>query len=324
MIPGRGNMSHGSRNNLSGIEKERGTLLKPKLEVRARILQAIRAFFEMSGYLHVETPCLIPAPAPEAHIDAIQAGDHYLQTSPELCMKRLLSTGFSRIFQISKCFRDKERGTLHLPEFTMLEWYRTDIDYMALMEECQDLFLFICESLNLHKTVYYGGRNIDFSLPWEKLSVKDAFENLASITVEEALISDIFDEVMVEEIEPNLGLGKPTFLFDYPASMAALARLRKDNRTVAERFEMYVGGLELANGFSELNDAEEQRTRFKEERKRRVVSNKPAYPMPEKFLDSLESMPDAAGIALGIDRLAMVLTNASSIDQVVAFVPEDL
>jgi lysyl-tRNA synthetase class 2 len=317
-------MSHGSRNSLSEIEKERGCSLRPRLEIRAQILQAIRAFFEMNGYLHVETPCLIPAPAPEAHIDAIQAGDHYLQTSPELCMKRLLSAGFSRIFQISKCFREKERGTLHLPEFTMLEWYRTDIDYRALMEECQELLLFICESLHLHKKVYYGGRNIDFSLPWKKLSVKDAFQNLASITVEEALIKDIFDEVMVEEIEPNLGLSKPMFLFDYPASMAALARLRKDNRTVAERFEMYMGGLELANGFSELNDAGEQRTRFEEERKRRVVSNKPAYPMPEKFLDSLESMPDAAGIALGIDRLVMVLTNASSIDQVVAFVPEDL
>ena len=315
---------NGYRDSFSGIENGRVTLLKPKLEVRARMIEAVRTFFGANGYLHVETPCLIPAPAPEAHIDAIRAGDLYLHTSPELCMKRLLSEGFSRIFQISKCFREKERGALHLPEFTMLEWYRTGIDYVDLMEECQDLLLFISESLNLNKSVYYGGRHIDFSSPWERLSVKDAFKNLASISLEEALDKDLFDEVMVKEIEPKLGLDKPTFLFDYPASMAALARLRKENSTVAERFEIYIGGLELANGFSELNDAEEQRARFKEERGRRMESDKPAYPMPERFLNSLEMMPDAAGIALGIDRLAMVLTNASCIDQVVAFVPEQL
>ncbi|MCJ7810348.1 MAG: EF-P lysine aminoacylase EpmA [Desulfobulbaceae bacterium] len=315
-------MSRGSRNSLPNIEKERA--LEPTLKLRARMIQAIRAFFEANGYLHVETPCLIPAPAPEAHIDAIRAGDLYLQPSPELCMKRLLATGFSRIFQISKCFRNKERGTLHLPEFTMLEWYRTDIDYTVLMEECQDLFLFVCESLHLQEPVCYGGRDIDFHPPWERLSVEDAFKSLASIPLKEALEKDLFEEVMVEEIEPHLGWGKPTFLFDYPASMAALARLRKDNRAVAERFEIYVGGLELANGFSELNDAEEQRTRFEEERRKRAASQRPVYPVPEKFLDALPSMPDAAGIALGIDRLAMILTDATSIDQVVAFVPETL
>ncbi|HIJ21088.1 MAG TPA: EF-P lysine aminoacylase GenX, partial [Deltaproteobacteria bacterium] len=176
----------------------------------------------------------------------------------------------------------------------------------------------------LQEPVCYGGRDIDFRPPWERLSVADAFKSLASIPLKEALEKDLFEEVMVVEIEPHLGWGKPTFLFDYPASMAALARLRKDNRVVAERFEIYVGGLELANGFSELNDAEEQRTRFEEERRKRAASQRPVYPVPEKFLDALPSMPDAAGIALGIDRLAMILTDATSIDQVVAFVPETL
>lgn len=299
-------------------------MVKAALELRARMIQAVRSFFETNGYLHVETPCLIPAPAPEAHIDAIQAGNFYLQTSPELCMKRLLSEGFSRIFQISKCFREGERGDRHLPEFTMLEWYRSGIDYRGLMDECEDLFLFIHESLHLQKPICHGGRNIDFSAPWQRLSVEDAFRNLASIPLREALAKDLFDQIMVEEIEPRLGWGKPTFLFDYPASMAALARLRKDNKAVAERFEIYIGGLELANGFSELNDVHEQRTRFEEEYRRRADSHRPVYPLPERFLDALPSMPDAAGIALGIDRLAMIITNASSIDQVVAFVPEAL
>ena len=288
------------------------------------MIHAVRAFFETNGYLHVETPCLIPSPAPEAHVDAIQAGNYYLQTSPELCMKRLLSEGFSRIFQISKCFRERERGDRHLPEFTMLEWYRTEIDYTDLMKECEDLFVFIRESLHLQKPFRYGGREIDFNAPWERLSVEDAFRDLASIPLGEALKKGLFDEIMVEEIEPRLGWGKPTFLFDYPASMAALARLREDNKAVAERFEIYIGGLELANGFSELNDAREQRTRFEEECRRRADSHRPVYPLPEKFLDALPSMPDAAGIALGMDRLAMILTNSSNIDQVVAFVPEAL
>ena len=317
-------MSRGSRNSSPDIEEERVNFLRPALELRARMTQAIRTFFETNGYLHVETPCLIPAPAPEAHIDAIRAGNCYLQTSPELCMKRLLSGGFSRIFQICRCFREKERGALHLPEFTMLEWYRTGIDYTGLMEECEDLFLFIREGLHLQEPVCYRGREIDLSPPWERLSVEDAFRDLASMTVEEALAKDLFEEVMVEKIEPRLGWGKPTFLFDYPASMAALARLRKDNNAVAERFEIYIGGLELANGFSELNDAREQRSRFEEEHRKRTDSHRPVYPIPQRFLDALPSMPDAAGIALGMDRLAMILTDAPSIDQVVAFVPETL
>ncbi len=299
-------------------------MIKRALEFRDRMTQAVRSFFGTNGYLHVETPCLIPAPAPETHIEAIRAGDLYLQTSPELCMKRLLSAGFSRIFQISKCFRDKERGALHLPEFTMLEWYRTGIGYRALMDECEDLFLFVCESLNLPGPLRYGGRRIDVKKPWARLSVEDAFHTLASIPLQEALEKDVFDEVMVEEIEPHLGWDKPTFLFDYPASLAALAKLRKDNEAVSERFEIYIGGLELANGFSELNDADEQRKRFEDEQKRRAAFGKHVYPLPESFLNDLPFMPDAAGIALGMDRLAMILTNSSKIDQVVAFTPETL
>ena len=288
------------------------------------MVQAIRAFFIDRKYLEIETPHLIPAPAPEAHIDAIGADGRYLHPSPELCMKRLLSAGFSRIFQISKCFRKGERGDRHLPEFTLLEWYRTGIDYRDLMDECEVLIPFLSERVNMGNTISYQGREIDLRTPWERLSLQEAFDRYARFTLKKALEARCFDQVMVNEIEPNLGMSRPTFLYDYPAPLAALARLKPGDEALAERFEVYMAGVELANGFSELNDPVEQRARFEAERHQRVAMGKEVYPMPEEFLHSLQDMPKAAGIAFGVDRLAMLFCDAAHIDHVVAFTPEEV
>ena len=288
------------------------------LKERAALIQATRSFFIDQGFLEVETPIRIPAPAPEAHIEPEVAGDWYLQTSPELCMKRLLAAGCEKIFQICKCFRRQERGDRHLPEMTMLEWYRTKADYRDLMTDCEGLL----SSLTKDGVLCLGDNEIRLAPPWPRLTVAEAFERYAPVSLAHALAEDRFEEVMVADIEPHLGRERPFFLCDYPASQASLARLRAGDPSVAERFELYVNGLELANGFSELADAREQRLRFMAERERIAGLGRQPGPMPEPFLADLEQMSAAAGIALGIDRLVMLCTGAYRIDQVVAFTPE--
>lgn len=294
------------------------------LHKRAIILQAIRQFFIDRGYLEVETPHRIPAPAPESHIDAIPSGDWFLHTSPELCMKRLLAAGYKKIFQVCRCWREGERGNLHIPEFTLLEWYRANIDHQDLMEECEALIQFVAFQIGSGEKINYRGEEIHLTSPWERITVKEAFKRFTGISVREALDKNLFDEVMVQGIEPRLGVKKPTFIYDYPSERGALARLKKDDPALAERFELYIGGLELANAFFELTDAEEQRRRFFSEEAYRRSMNKRPYPMPDKFLKELEEMPPSAGIALGVDRLAMVFLDVRSIDEVVAFTPEEL
>lgn len=297
---------------------------KNALHRRARVIQSIREFFIARGFLEVETPFRIPAPAPESHIEAIESEGWFLQTSPELCMKRMLSAGYELLFQICRCWRHSERGERHLPEFTMLEWYRAEADYRTLMADCESLLQFVAEKLDLGGTIRIGDREVSLHLPWERLTVRQAFERYGTVSMDEALTADLFDEVMVREIEPNLGWNVPVFLHDYPAVRAALARTRQDDPSVAERFELYAGGLELANGFSELTDAAEQRARFEDEMSARDSFCRKSYPMPEKFLAELPSMPESAGIALGVDRLVMVMLNLEQIDDAVAFTPEEL
>jgi len=297
---------------------------KNALHIRATMIHAIRGFFIDRDYLEVETPSRIPGPAPECNIDAIPSDGWFLHTSPELCMKRLLAAGYPRIFQIPKCFRGGERGTLHIPEFTLLEWYKSGIDYFRMMGECEELIVHVARSLGHEGKIDYRGRGIDIQTPWERISVKNAFRRYSSVSLERALENNRFDEIMVSEIEPNLGKEGPAFLYDYPVVLGALARVKKKDPGVAERFELYMGGLELANAFSELTDAAEQRARFEEEQKNRSVSGKAPYPMPEKFLSELTNMPESSGIALGVDRLAMIFTNSESIDDVVTFTPEEL
>jgi len=294
------------------------------LRQRAYILQGIRQFFNEKGYLEVETPHRIPAPAPESHIDAIPSGSWFLHTSPELCMKRMMAAGYGKIFQICRCWRERERGNLHLPEFTLLEWYRAGADYFSLMEECEGLLRFVAEGMGWGQKIIFRNREIDLSKPWGRIPVKEAFHCYTQTSVNEALKLGLFDEMMVQDIEPKLGLEKPTFIYDYPAERGALARLKQEDPTLAERFELYIGGLELANGFSELVDSEEQGKRFHMENANRQSYGKPIYSIPDKFLAELDQMPPSAGIALGVDRLAMVFLDAETIDEVVAFTTEEL
>jgi lysyl-tRNA synthetase class 2 len=297
---------------------------KKALQQRAKILQEIRRFFIHRGYLEVETPHRIPAPAPESHIDAVASGQWFLHTSPELCMKRMLAGGYEKIFQICRCWREGERGSRHIPEFTLLEWYRSGCDYLGLMEECEELLQTVASAIGLEERIIYRDQEIALAKPWERISVKEAFWCYSQISMIEALERNLFDEIMVQDIEPRLGVGKPTFIYDYPAQRRAMARLKQEDQTVAERFELYIGGLELANAFSELIDSEEQRKHFLQENANRHALGKPSYPMPEKFLEELENMTLSAGIALGVDRLVMVLLNAPAVDEVVAFTPEEL
>lgn len=294
------------------------------LEIRARMLQALRLFFVSAGYLEVETPNRVPAPAPETHIDAPPSGDWFMQTSPELCMKRLVAAGYGKIFQIAKCYRSGERGDRHLPEFTMLEWYCAGGDYFDLMSTCEALLPFVLEALGRGAVLTVRGERIDLTPPWERLTVAEAFRRFAPLSPGAALREGTFEEHLSVAVEPRLGRGRPTFLYDYPASCAALARRKEADPALAERFELYIAGLELANGFSELTDVAEQRDRFAQARAERRALGKADYPSAEAFLDALGAMPPTAGIALGVDRLAMLLADAGTIDEVVAFTPEDL
>lgn len=295
------------------------------LETRSRIIQAIRDFFTDSGYLEVETPILCPSIIPEAQIDPVSVEDWYLQASPELCMKRLLSKGLDKIFQICKCFRKEERSPRHLPELTLLEWYAKDHTYLDLMDQCHKLVNFIARRLKLESPIYYQGRALHFSSSWPRLTVKNAFQRHSDTDVPTALKTNRFDEIISFEIEPCLeNLTTPVFLCDYPASQASLSKLLPGNPDYAQRFELYISGIEIANGFTELNDPEEQKLRFEKENQMRASMNKHPVPVPIKFLEDLKIMPDAAGIALGVDRLVMILCNAKTIDEVIAFPPEQL
>lgn len=293
---------------------------RPALEARARIVQTIRAFFVEQDFLEVETPHRIPVNAPELHIDAERSGEWSLHTSPELCMKRLLAAGYPRLFQICRVWRAAERGSRHLPEFTLLEWYRRDADYQALMDDCEALVRRLVPAGELS----VNGTAIALAAPWTRLTVTAAFSSYASLSLEEALAAGRFDEILSREVEPRLGQLRPTFLYDYPAALAALARRKEADPAVAERFELYIAGVEIANAFSELTDPVEQRQRFSADEAARRGGGKAPLPLPEPFLAELASLPPSAGIALGVDRLVMLLTGAARIEEVVTFSPEEL
>jgi len=206
----------------------------------------------------------------------------------------------------------------------MLEWYRAGTDYLGLMDECEELVKGVL--LECGATTLFPGlaERFDLDHPCERMTVAEAFERFADCDVDAALAAGRYEEVLVEQVEPHLGFKRPTFLYDYPPSLGALARIRPGEPAVAERFELYMEGIELANGFSELNDPVEQRHRFERDRQAIIGAGRDPGPIPERFLNALAGMPDAAGIALGVDRLVMVLTGAGSIDEVVSFIPEEL
>ena len=212
-------------------------MFSDRLVGRARIIQAMRSYFYHHDFLEVETPIRIPAPAPEAHIDSFESDGWFLQSSPEIAMKRLLARGHGRIFQICKCFRRDERGPRHLTELTMLEWYTKDYTYLELMDQCTALVRHIADHTGCKDRLSYNGQTIDLASPWETITVDAAFRRYTNTTLERSVSKGSFDEIMAFEIEPELGKSVPTFIMDYPASMAALARLKPDDPKFAERFE---------------------------------------------------------------------------------------
>jgi len=280
------------------------------LEIRARVLRQLRAFFDARGFVEVETPVRIAAPAPEPHIDcpaAIARPDAaalvrptFLRASPELQMKKLLSAGMTRIYQIGPCFREGERGRRHSPEFTMLEWYRASADYLDILADMEAVLaeIFDLNGLNGFKAL--------------RLTVREAYLRWAGWDPFVAWDAERFDFDMATKIEPNLPDG-PLFLMDYPPQAASLAKLRGN---VAERWELYVNGLELANAFTELTDPAEQRQRFEEARAERRRLDEADYPLDESFLDALARMPPAGGVALGVDRLVMLVCGVDDISTI--------
>lgn len=292
---------------------------RDNLYARARIIQQIRAFFIVRAYLEVETPHRIPCNAPEEYIEQVPSAGAFLHTSPELCMKRLLAAGYPKLFQLCRCWRNAERGTRHLPEFTLLEWYARSNNYRDLMHTCEELLCHLVPT----GTLTWQGSTISIQPPFERIPLAQAFSRFAPTSLEEALAADCFEEIYTEHVEPGLGTAAPVFIYEYPSSMAALARTRADAPHLAERFELYIGGMELANAFTELTDAHEQRERFNAALETMQAPD-PQHLMPEAFLAALEHMPPSAGIALGVDRLVMLLTDTAEIDAVVAFTPEEL
>jgi lysyl-tRNA synthetase class 2 len=324
--------------------------VRPFLLARGAITKAIRAWFDEQGFAEVETGILQVSPGNETHLHAprteLRRADasrvtRYLRTSPEFAAKKLLAAGESRIFEFARVFRDRERGDLHLPEFTMLEWYRASKEYDAVMADSVVLIAHAAQATGIGQFSFRGRTADPFAEP-ELLTVAAAFERFAGIDLlgtiadgkgdrarlasaagqkvgisDDDTWSDIFSKVLVGHVEPRLGDGRLTILFEYPVPEAALARAKPSDPRVAERFEIYACGVELANGFGELTDAREQRLRFMEamdEKQRRYDER---YPLDEEFLAAVAAMPEASGVALGFDRLVMLASGAIRIDQVV-------
>ena len=326
---------------------------RPYLEARGRIRRAIRAWLEADGFIEVEAAALQVSPGNEAHLhafatearrtDGSPAGRLYLHTSPEFACKKLLAAGERRIFDFARVWRNRERGPLHHPEFTLLEWYRAGEPYEVLMQDCASLLRLAAEAAGMQALSFRGREADPFAEP-ERLSVAEAFDRFAGIdlfasvgadgaTDRETLAaaargagiriadddtwSDLFSRVLVERIEPRLGIGRPTLLHQYPLAEAALARPTAADPRVAERFELYACGVELANAFGELTDPAEQRRRFAAEMAEKARVYGETYPIDEDFLAALAHMPEASGAALGFDRLVMLATGASRIEQVI-------
>ncbi len=336
---------------------------KPFLEARRAATKAIRAYFQAEGFWEVETPAVQVSPGVERHIQPFVTAlreplgtgpsPRYLHTSPEFAMKKLMAgghaVGIGKIMQLCHVWRDGERGPLHHPEFTMLEWYRAETDYSTLMDDCAALMLGVAKAAE--RTLQDGvmlrwqGRTCDPARTSERLTVQDAFLRHAGIDLlatiddpREAALSpsqlyraaegqgihvsandtweDLFFRVMLERIEPKLGIGAPTILCEYPANLAALARRKPGDARVAERFELYACGVELANAYSELTDAAEQRARFAADRALFTRLYGAAPPVDEDFLEAVEKLPPCAGAALGFDRLVMLASGASDITDV--------
>ena len=325
---------------------------RPRLIARGRITAAFRAWFAARDFVEVETAALQVSPGNETHLHAFAAdlvtpqGERerrFLRTSPEFAAKKLLAAGERRLFEFARVWRGRERGPLHHPEFTLLEWYRAEAPYETLMDDCAALIALAAETAGA-KAFGFRGRACDpFAAP-ERITVAEAFHRFAGVDLMASVPasgapdrgalaaaasaagirlaaddswSDIFSRVVVERIEPALGIGRPAVLYEYPLPEAALARAKPGDPRVAERFEVYACGVELANCFGELTDAAEQRRRFEADMDEKARLYGERYPIDEEFLAALAQMPAASGAALGFDRLAMLATGATRVDDVI-------
>jgi lysyl-tRNA synthetase class 2 len=289
---------------------------------RARILRELRHAMDERGYLEVETPLRVRSPGTDVNLEAFSSEDRYLITSPEFHMKRLVSAGLLRIYQITHCFRRGETTDLHNPEFTMLEFYAAGLSLKDMMEEIEEIIGAVSAAIHVDE-VQYGGVICNLQPPWQRLSVDAAFRQYAGWSPLEAFDEDRFYFDLVDKVDRHLGRGKPTILLDYPAPLAMLAQLHPGDPRIAKRFEVYVAGIEIANAFEELTDSEEQRRRFEGDLERRRQQGKPLYPIDEIFLTALGEMPPCSGIAVGVDRLVMLLLGADRVGEVMAF-PESI
>ena len=292
------------------------------LRRRDRLVTAMRGWFHLNGFFEVETPVRIPAPAPEPHIDCPPSAGEWLRASPELQMKRLLAAGADRIFQFGPCFRENERGSRHNPEFTMLEWYRRGATSADILSDCASLLRHAVRDIFGGTSFPWRGASIDIGGEWEFLPVREAFRRWAGWDPATAWDGERFDLDLALKIEPALPKDRPVVLGEYPAPAASLARLKPGDPLVAERWELYIGGLEIANAYGELVDGAEQRRRFEAARAARAACGEADYgALDEEFLQDLESgaFPTCGGIAVGIDRLAMLVCDAASIEEVRAF-----
>jgi lysyl-tRNA synthetase class 2 len=322
---------------------ERERIAGKKLRERSILNRTIRAFFDARQFIEIEAPILVPSPGLELHLDAFAVENRYLITSPEYQMKRLLAGGMERIYSLGKVFRRKEAGAHHNPEFTMLEWYRANASWTEVADDTEALVWQCARSVDAVRV----GR-CALEPPWPRLSVADACERWGRVRIygdeDVATLrarvkaagwrvpddrtgadwSDVFFGFFLDAVEPHLGQDEPTLVYDWPQPLCALARHKPEDPRVVERFEVYAAGLELCNAFGELTDAVEQRRRLESdlaERRRRAL---PEYPIDEKFLAALAAMPPSAGIALGVDRLAMLLLGASQIRDVLPFADDEL
>jgi lysyl-tRNA synthetase class 2 len=334
-------------------EQDRLAARTPALVARAVITRALRGYFEGQGFVEVETPARVLSPGQEVHLDAVPAGDgRHLITSPEYHMKRLVAGGLPRIVQFCRCFRAEEDGPFHQPEFTMVEWYRTDSTLDDLMRDCEAIVEVAARAAGTWPTASMPtGRRSEHSIDvlaldgaFERTTVRELFRHHAGIELRgdeseaemrdlaeragcqvgpDAAWDDVFYQVFLDRIEGRLGCARPTFVVDWPAPLGALARRKADDPLTVERFELYAGGLELANAFGELTDPVEQRQRFVAESVLRRERGKAVYPIDEKLLEALDHMPPTCGIALGFDRLVMLVLGASSIREVLAFANDE-
>ncbi len=312
--------------------------LQENLLLKAQLLGAVREFFREKGFTEMDTPSLVasPDPSPFNEVLEIESSDHdrlFLTPSPEFFLKKLLVAGFKNIYQITKAYRDgQEKDPLHLREFTILEWYRSDADYTKLMVDCENLVSFILKEL--------GKTNL-WAPPWPRISCKEAFEKYAAVNLDEFLAKEkalavcrgkgyqvsklnrweeLYHQVFLNEVEPELLKLPAVILYDYPAPLAALSKIKSSNPNYAERFEFYLGGLEMGNGYSELTDSREQEKRLKADIKAREAKGMKVFDYDRDFVEALkEGMPRAAGIAVGIDRLVMFFTGAADIHEVTPF-----